>query len=81
MADNAADNDGNNYRRNSHDSGLEDESSDSSTYSLTSSIMNYTYENGRRYHAYREGQYFMPNDDQEQEVCPTLLTTSGLILI
>lgn len=25
------------------------------------------YENGRRYHAYREGEYPLPNDEQEQE--------------
>lgn len=25
------------------------------------------YENGRRYHAYRSGQYVLPNDDAEQE--------------
>ena len=34
---------------------------------ITSSVLNYTYENGRRYYAYRNGQYFLPNDDQEQE--------------
>lgn len=39
----------------------------SSTHSLSSSILNYQYENGRRYHAYREGEYFMPNDEQEQD--------------
>ncbi|RJE18258.1 Methyltransferase [Aspergillus sclerotialis] len=38
----------------------------SSSYSLSSSVVNYTYENGRRYHAYREGAYFAPNDEQEQ---------------
>ncbi|KAF5230777.1 hypothetical protein FAUST_9634 [Fusarium austroamericanum] len=40
-----------------------------STYtgSVTSSIYDYQYENGRRYHAYREGQYVLPNDDQEQQ--------------
>ncbi|EGR48929.1 uncharacterized protein TRIREDRAFT_61284, partial [Trichoderma reesei QM6a] len=37
------------------------------TGSITSSIYNYQYENGRRYHAYREGQYVLPNDTQEQE--------------
>jgi SAM-dependent methyltransferase len=35
--------------------------------SLASSIINYTYENGRRYHAYREGAYPLPNDEREQE--------------
>lgn len=38
----------------------------SSTQSVASSIINYKYENGRRYHAYREGEYVMPNDEQEQ---------------
>ncbi|KDN60043.1 putative methyltransferase domain-containing protein [Colletotrichum sublineola] len=37
------------------------------TGSISSSIFHYQYENGRRYHAYREGQYVLPNDDQEQE--------------
>ncbi|KAK4032089.1 S-adenosyl-L-methionine-dependent methyltransferase [Parachaetomium inaequale] len=39
----------------------------SRTGSITSSITNYVYENGRRYHAYRSGQYVLPNDDAEQE--------------
>ena len=51
------------------DSTLGDDKDEESTQSLTSSVFNYTYENGRRYHAFREGQYFMPNDDQEQEAC------------
>ncbi|KAH7123137.1 S-adenosyl-L-methionine-dependent methyltransferase [Dactylonectria macrodidyma] len=29
--------------------------------------MNYKYENGRRYHAFHEGAYLVPNDDEEQE--------------
>ncbi|KAL4802522.1 S-adenosyl-L-methionine-dependent methyltransferase [Aspergillus unguis] len=36
------------------------------TTSITSSAMNYTY-NGRRYHSYHEGEYVLPNDEQEQE--------------
>ncbi|KAK3389162.1 S-adenosyl-L-methionine-dependent methyltransferase [Podospora didyma] len=39
----------------------------SETTSLSSSIFDYTYENGRRYHAYRAGQYLLPNDEREQE--------------
>lgn len=35
--------------------------------SLKSSIVNYKYENGRRYHAFREGSYLMPNDEDEQD--------------
>ncbi|KAI9801056.1 MAG: hypothetical protein M1833_002924 [Piccolia ochrophora] len=44
------------------------ESSDdmqSFTASLTSSIINYPTENGRRYHAYQEGRYVFPNDEIE----------------
>ncbi|CBF84602.1 protein llmB [Aspergillus nidulans FGSC A4] len=36
------------------------------TTSITSSAMNYTY-NGRRYHSYHEGEYVLPNDEQEQD--------------
>ena len=35
--------------------------------SLASSILNYEYSNGRRYHGYRSGAYVLPNDDQEQD--------------
>jgi len=34
---------------------------------LASSVLHYKYENGCRYHAYREGNYVLPNDEQEQE--------------
>ncbi|GAE00281.1 methyltransferase, putative [Paecilomyces variotii No. 5] len=37
------------------------------TASLTSSALDYRNENGRRYHAYREGAYLLPNDEQEQD--------------
>lgn len=46
---------------------LTDSDKVSSTQSLSSSVLNYQYENGRRYHAYREGEYVMPNDEREQE--------------
>lgn len=48
------------------DSALGDDRA-SSTDSLTSSVLNYEYENGRRYHAFRSGQYFLPNDEAEQD--------------
>jgi 16S rRNA G527 N7-methylase RsmG len=32
---------------------------------LTSSIEDYKIENGRRYHAYKDGVYILPNDDNE----------------
>ncbi|KAF5009123.1 hypothetical protein FDECE_4675 [Fusarium decemcellulare] len=45
------------------------DSEGSSSYlsSLKSSILNYKYENGRRYHAFREGTYLVPNDAEEQD--------------
>lgn len=39
----------------------------SDTTSVASSIYNYTYENGRRYHAFRAGKYVLPNDEKEQD--------------
>ncbi|PYH88938.1 S-adenosyl-L-methionine-dependent methyltransferase [Aspergillus ellipticus CBS 707.79] len=36
------------------------------TTSLASSITDYVYENGRRYHRYRAGEYLFPNDETEQ---------------
>ncbi|RKK16788.1 hypothetical protein BFJ66_g14964 [Fusarium oxysporum f. sp. cepae] len=52
----------------SHDSALA-ASLESGSYltSLNSSVLNYKYENGRRYHAFREGAYLVPNDDEEQD--------------
>ena len=38
----------------------------SDTTSVSSSIKDYTYENGRRYHAYKVGKYLLPNDEDEQ---------------
>ncbi|KAL2000170.1 hypothetical protein VTN02DRAFT_3469 [Thermoascus thermophilus] len=40
---------------------------DSDLTSLASSVTNYVYENGRRYHAYRAGKYVLPNDDTEKD--------------
>ncbi|KAL1980809.1 hypothetical protein VTN96DRAFT_3504 [Rasamsonia emersonii] len=50
------------------DSGYQ-ESITSASYrtSIASSVRNYKYENGRRYHAYREGEYLIPNDEEEQD--------------
>lgn len=36
------------------------------TTSIASSITDYKYEHGRRYHAYQEGRYLLPNDEIEQ---------------
>ncbi|KAL1993674.1 hypothetical protein VTN49DRAFT_2343 [Thermomyces lanuginosus] len=35
--------------------------------SLTSSVLNYRHENGRRYHKYRDGSYLLPNDEPEND--------------
>ncbi|KAI8681740.1 hypothetical protein NCS55_00426900 [Fusarium keratoplasticum] len=35
--------------------------------SLRSSILNYKWENSRRYHAYKDGSYWAPNDEQQQD--------------
>lgn len=34
--------------------------------SLSSSVRDYAFENGRRYHKFREGAYQFPNDEPEQ---------------
>jgi len=35
--------------------------------SVSSSVRDYTFENNRRYHKFREGRYHFPNDEPEQE--------------
>lgn len=52
---------------NDNDSTLGDGASSTTSASVTSSIFNYKYEHGRRYHAYREGNYLLPNDEAEQD--------------
>ena len=48
------------------DSSLGDDAASSKyTASLTSSIQAYPIENGRRYHAFKDGSYVMPNDESE----------------
>ncbi|KAI9788557.1 MAG: hypothetical protein M1816_006806 [Peltula sp. TS41687] len=37
------------------------------TCSLTQSVLDYPTENGRRYHKFREGSYYFPNDEVEME--------------
>lgn len=60
----------------------EDYYSDTSSHtaSLLSDVKNYTYENGRRYHSYREGHYVLPNDDQEQDRQDLLHHVRNLVL-
>jgi len=49
------------------DSAFGDQSLASYTTSLKSSVLDYKYENGRRFHAFRRGEYLVPNDEQEQD--------------
>ena len=44
-----------------------DATSSNASTSVTSSVYAHTYENGRRYHAYKHGRYPIPNDDLEQD--------------
>jgi SAM-dependent methyltransferase len=53
-------------REDDTDTTLGSESSSLRSISVTSSIYNYRYENGRRYHAYQDGKYLLPNDEAEQ---------------
>jgi hypothetical protein len=49
------------------DAGYETDSAGSASASLTSSVKDYSFENGRRYHKFREGAYNFPNDETEQD--------------
>ncbi|CAG8975446.1 hypothetical protein HYALB_00004760 [Hymenoscyphus albidus] len=49
------------------DAGYETDSLWSASTSIASSIRDYAFENGHRYHRFREGAYNFPNEDSEQE--------------
>lgn len=49
------------------DAGYESDGASSASTSVSSSIWDFSFENGRRYHKFREGRYNFPNDDVEQE--------------
>lgn len=49
------------------DGGYESDTYSSASTSAESSVRDYIFENGRRYHRFREGAYNFPNDDEEQE--------------
>ncbi|OKL64355.1 hypothetical protein UA08_00971 [Talaromyces atroroseus] len=49
------------------DSAIGDTNSTAYTESLRSSLLQSIEENGRGYHRYRDGHYFIPEDEQEQE--------------
>ncbi|KAJ4081687.1 hypothetical protein NW760_005503 [Fusarium oxysporum] len=48
------------------DSSIGDDAT-SSTASLSSSILDFRHENGRTYHAYKDGKYHLPNDEREND--------------
>ncbi|OJJ44488.1 hypothetical protein ASPZODRAFT_18678 [Penicilliopsis zonata CBS 506.65] len=48
--------------------------------SLQSSVLDYEYENGRRYQNYRRGEYLLPNDEDEQDRMDFLHHIYGMIL-
>lgn len=50
-----------------HDDGYNIEDSVSELTSLRSSITDYVYENGRRYHAYHAGSYWGSNDEKAMD--------------
>ena len=49
------------------DAGYESDSSSRASTSISSSVRDYAFENGRRYHSFRAGKYQFPNDESEQE--------------
>ncbi|RYC63364.1 hypothetical protein CHU98_g2838 [Xylaria longipes] len=49
------------------DSAVSDVNQAQSSTSVTSSVYNFVQEHGRTYHRYKEGKYWMPNDEREQE--------------
>ncbi|KAI2617106.1 S-adenosyl-L-methionine-dependent methyltransferase [Hypoxylon sp. NC1633] len=49
------------------DAGYESDTETDTSISMTSTIWDFSFENGRRYHKFREGRYNFPNDDVEQE--------------
>lgn len=49
------------------DPGYESDGASLASTSLSSSVRDYLYENGRRYHRFREGRYNFPNDEPEQD--------------
>ena len=50
----------------STEAGEDDDSSDDLT-SLSESVEDHEWENGRRYHGYKPGYYALPNDEQEMD--------------
>lgn len=50
-----------------NESTFDSELGSTTSTSIMSSIRDYEYANGRRYHAYKKGAYLLPNDETEQD--------------
>lgn len=48
------------------DDGYHTDTASTVSTSVSSSVRDYAFENGRRYHKFREGAYHFPNDEPEQ---------------
>jgi hypothetical protein len=55
---------------------FDSQSSGSERTSLRSSILDYVYENGRRYHAYHAGEYWGSNDEKAMDAMDILYVCS-----
>ena len=42
-------------------------SSTTTSSTISSSVLDYSIEHGRSYHAYKSGRYFLPNDEEEKD--------------
>ncbi|OJD29113.1 methyltransferase [Diplodia corticola] len=62
------------------DSALDESDGHSDFTSLTSSILNYEYKNGRRYAAYKDSKYFLPNDEAECDRSDLIHHIYGMLL-
>lgn len=49
------------------DDGYESDDAPTISTSISSSVRDYAFESGRRYHKFQEGRYQFPNDEPEQE--------------
>lgn len=56
-----------NYSERGSDAGYESDSLVSASTSMGSSVRDFSFENGRRYHKFREGTYNFPNEESEQD--------------
>ena len=63
------------------DAGYESDTRSWSSVSLTSNTYEFVYENGRRYHSFREGRYNFPNDDEEYALPPFKTSRFRLTMI